>query len=235
MKKIIFTIVAFILLINNFVYAEKFKIITNMSGLRCAGDFSKFIETRVFCDDSVYKVYIGSVFERVDDNTYTINNEKYILVVFTKTTQTGNGYVVIQKAYYMPEDKNQNGYVQFQSGFDYGLLTLPFKLRFNPSSIYPNATIGPYGGYKIALGYHWTVSFIGTFGLSGVSLNDVNSKEVENVLGFTYAGGAIFSYKNKFQIGFVGGADFIGGEKGKNWTYENKPWIALATGFTFLN
>lgn len=237
MKRIIF-IATFIIIACQLTFADKFELVSNMTELRCAGDFKAFKSLDAtkndFFDSIAYKAGRGSVFERIDDKTYTKDGKPYILVVFTKVTKTGSDFVIHEQVYFLPEDKNQPYYVKLKSGVDYGLLTLPFKLRSNPSTISPNATIGPYVGYKVAIGYHWTASFIGTFGLSGVALNDINSKEVENVLGFTYAGGIIFNLKSKFQVGFVVGSDFIGGDKGKNWTYEHKPWIALATGFTFL-
>jgi hypothetical protein len=224
-------------LMNQFAVAQRFKVVTNMSDIRCAGDFAIKMDLNAnFCHDSVhYKAPQGSIFIKVNDIPETIDGQNYILVKFIRVEKSGTDIVKESANYLIPEDKFKSSYyVMFNSGFDFGLLALPFKLRFNPSTISPNATIGPYCGFKKALGYKWTISLIGIFGLSGISLNDVNSEDVENVLGFTYAGGTIFSYDSKFQIGFVVGADFIGGEKGKNWTYENKPWIALATGFTFL-
>jgi hypothetical protein len=237
MKSKIFFLLFLFGLMNQFVVAQRFKIVTNMSDIRCAGDYSINKDQKAdFCDDPIhYKAPQGSIFIKINDKPETIDGQTYILVKFIKVEKTANDIVKEFEKYLIPEDKFKSAYyVMFSSGFDWGFIALPFKLRFNPSTISPNATIGPYGGFKMALGYKWTISFIGTVGLSGISLNDINSEDVENVLGFTYAGGAIFSYDSKFQMGFVVGADFIGGDKGENWTYEHKPWIALATGFTFL-
>lgn len=205
-----------------------------MNGLREAGDFARATSEMTFATKNEYKAPSGSIFKQIEDNPVTIEGSQYYLVEFKKVTKSGEGYVVIGVKYWMPADKNQSYYRRLKNGVDIGALTLPFKLRFSPSQISSNASIGPYIGYKTALGYDWHVSFIGTFGLAGISLNDVNSKDVENVLGFTYGAGCIFNYKSKFQLGFVAGADFIGGDKGKNWSYENKPWLSLAAGFTFL-
>ncbi len=222
------------LLIGTNVYADKYKIISNMSGLKKSGDFKEKDKANIIFDGIDYKAASGSIFKRVDNEAYSVQGENYILIEFTKISGKGTDFVKLDQVYFLPEEKNRPYYVKLESGFDYGALSLPFKLRFNPNVISPNASIGFFGGYKKAIGYNWTSSFIGTIGLTGVSLNDVNSKDVENVMGFTYAGGIIFNYKSKFQAGFVIGVDMIGGTRGKNWTYENKPWIAIATGFTFL-
>lgn len=222
------------LLVSTLSFADSYQIIVNMSGLREAGDFAKATPDMTFATKNEFKAPSGSVFKQIEDNPVTIEGGQYYLVEFIQVTKSEKGFVVVGVKYWMPADKNQSYYRRLKNGVDIGALTLPFKLRFNPSQISPNASIGPYIGYKTALGYDWHVSFIGTFGLAGISLNDVNSKDVENVVGLTYGAGCIFSYKSKFQLGFVTGADFIGGDKGKNWSYENKPWLSLAVGFTFL-
>ncbi len=222
------------LFVSKFSFADSFQIIVSMNGLREAGDFAKAISEITFPTKNEYKAQSGSIFKQIEDNPITIEGSLYYLVEFNKVTKNGDGYVGTGNKYWMPAEKNQSYYRRLKNGVDIGVLTLPFKLRFSPSQISPNTSIGPYIGYKTALGYDWCVSFIGTFGLAGISLNDVNAKEVENVVGFTYGGGCIFNYKSKFQLGVVTGADLIGGDKGKNWSYEHKPWLSLAIGFTFL-
>jgi len=240
MKKIVLAIC--LSAITTICFADSYLIIANMGSIKKGGDYLTALSASannggISISDESFKADRGSVFKLINGTNTLIGNDgiEYVAVIFTKTGTTGTGYVAKDSIYLIPNDKiSSSYYVQLYHGFDYGALTIPFKLRFNPTIISPTASLGFYAGYKIRIGYDWTSSFIGTVGLSGISLNDVNSKDPQNVLGLTYAIGTIFSFRSKFQLGFVVGADLIGGDNGNNWTYENKPWLAIATGFTFL-
>jgi hypothetical protein len=234
MKKRQILILIAMLFVSTISFADSYRVIIGINGLRKAGDFAKATSNLSFPTKDEYKAPSGSIFKQIEDNPVAIEGGQYYLVEFNKVTTSGDGFVVVGEKYWMPAEKNQSYYRRLKNGVDIGALTLPFKLRFSPSQISPNASIGPYCGYKTALGYNWYASFLGTLGLAGISLNDVNAKDVENVIGLTYGAGCIFNYKGKFQLGLVIGSDLIGGDKGKNWTYENKPWLSLAAGFTFL-
>jgi hypothetical protein len=187
-----------------------------------------------FPNTNIYKASPGSKFKLISENRQLIGDKNWVLVEFINCVNcpSTSGFVKSNTKYWMLDSVFDSGQVRLIGGFDFGLLTVPFKIRNNPSQISPNTSIGVYAGYKKSLNHNAYISGIFTFGLTGISLNDINASDVDNVMGITYAAGAIFHYK-KLQIGLVGGADFIGGNRGLNWAYENKPWFSVATGFVF--
>lgn len=234
-KKMLIFGVAFLFLLIANAMAENYTLVFPIQAFRYHPT-PKFTGLTGFQDKTIYKADAGSKLIKYD-NIAKVEEQEYYLVQFTKVVGEGVDYVK-KDLYYLLLKKDFDSYLENNilrqlAAVDIGVLVVPFKLRFGPTILAPNATIGPYLGYKRNLGFEWSVTFLGTFGLAGISLNDVNAKEPENALGFTYAGGVVLNYKGRFQIGLIGGADFIGGEKGKKWTYENKLWLALSTGFTF--
>ncbi len=118
---------------------------------------------------------------------------------------------------------------RLEYGLDTGVLAVPFKLQTNDGTVTAGSTVGPYAGFR------WRrTSFIGSFGLSLLPLQDVNASAVDTKVGITGAGGIIFLLGKQFQLGGIVGVDHLGGSSGKLYPYENKVWLSLSIGFTFI-
>ncbi|WP_286694088.1 hypothetical protein [Spongiibacter sp. UBA1325] len=111
-------------------------------------------------------------------------------------------------------------------GFDTGVLVLPFKLR--SGDIYGDSSIGPYMGYR----YNKT-QYLFSLGLTQVSVSEVGTKDVETKSGITFALGVSREIAKNWEIGFVAGVDHLSGDVGKNWEYQDEPWVAFSIGFNF--
>lgn len=237
--------ILFILLlgaISSTCRATKYKVMSNIDGIISMNDYEINMNINLFLNENIekllssektYKAPIQTIVKLVESN-FEYKNTKYVVVEIDSVPQIGDDIVKKGNIYLIPQEKFDSPRIRFHSGFDHGGLTVPYKLRFNETTISPSATLGYYIGHKVSTGINWYTSFIGTFGLTGIALNDVNSENVDNVLGISYGGGIIFNYDNKIQFGAIVGADIIGGDKGKDWKYENKPWVSIAIGFTFL-
>ena len=237
MKRLVVFLAAVLFVFLDYALAENYLAVFGVQGFKNPSETAPGVKITKFLDNTIYKADRGSKLIKYKD-TAIVDGQEFYLVKFTKVVGTGSDYVEKDRYYYLAkmsfEDYVQRKFLRPLAAFDFGALVVPFKLRFDPTIISPNASIGPYLGYKRYLGFDWSVTFLGTVGLSGITLNDVNAKEPENAMGFTYAGGVVFTYEGRIQIGIIGGSDFIGGEKGEKWTYEHKFWLALSTGFALL-
>lgn len=226
--------------------AQKYKTLSEIDNLRNPGKpFSFFLDAQdsvgilrnipAFDDPQTYTAPANSVFNLIFEQPQVIDNDQFFVVKFTKVPKTGDTYVKEDQVYYFPIDKFYPFVlVEPKSQFDWGVLTVPFKFRFKPNVITPSASIGPYAGMRFYLNHNWSLSTIGSAALAGISLNDVNADDVENVMGLTLSMGPVLSYKNgQVQLGLILGTDIIGGNKGEDWIYEGKPWLAFSTGFSF--
>jgi len=219
----------FLLLVSLTLYSQKYKVVANISHLKAVDEvITKQADTiNYFAPAFSYFIKIPARDE------ISKAPEGYIVVQFDSVYTTGINIVKKGKMYFLKKEVFNSYSIRYHSGVDYGALVIPFKLRFNPGSVSPGVALGPYIGYKLGSRSNTYTSFIATLGLTGVSLNDVNSENVRNVMGLTYGGGVIINVNNKFQVGALIGADYIGAQ-GKDWDYQNKPWISMAIGFTFL-
>lgn len=111
-------------------------------------------------------------------------------------------------------------------GVNTGLLVVPFKLR--DGDIYSDATIGPYLSYKFGV-----MEFLGTAGLSQVSVSEVGTEEVTSETGLTVALGVNFEIQKNWDVAVLVGADHLSGSAGDNWEFQDEPWISFAIGFNF--
>jgi hypothetical protein len=110
----------------------------------------------------------------------------------------------------------------------FGFLAVPFKLRFNPTTVAPGGELGGYYGWFIK-DSNWIIA--PHAGLTFISLNDINSATPENKTGFTFGLALINDVSKNFQIGIVSGVDlFDGADK---WTYGYNPWLSVQFGFNF--
>ena len=115
---------------------------------------------------------------------------------------------------------------------DSGILSIPFKLRFAPTTFSTGGTIGYYVGHKFE-GRASSTTLLGFAGLGLISLNDISSKTPDSKLGLTIGGGYVWkpSTDKDFQVGIITGVDIF--EGADQWVYKYWPWVSLSVGFTF--
>ncbi|MGD9994951.1 MAG: hypothetical protein AB7S69_16750 [Salinivirgaceae bacterium] len=110
----------------------------------------------------------------------------------------------------------------------YGILAVPFKLRFNPTTVAPGGELGGFYGCYIK-NSNWL--FAAHAGLTSISLNNIDAETPENKIGFTGGIALINDLGENFQVGIVTGVDVFDGVD--EWTYGYAPWLSLQIGFKF--
>ncbi len=200
-------------------------------------------------DKAVYNIKQGCYYEKLE----TVNGQVTLEFVDVKVTDT-NGTRVVERCAdgQCKKEKLQLVVAEsvlaedplncvFAEGVAGGVLALPLKLRFKtddaPYSFNTSASIGPYVGYQLSSGTHFTHTVFVFGGLTIIPISDINAKEVENASGGSIGGGIVTNIAgllDNLQIGAVVGADFLGGNRGRAWVYEGKPWLSFSIGFQFL-
>lgn len=125
-------------------------------------------------------------------------------------------------------------------------LTAPFKLRPKIGeknyTFSPEVNVGGYVGLSIRLSRTEPIFLnapVVGLGFSSININDESHAEGEGVKqngmawGLTSSYGVVFQLYD-FQIGFLLGHDFVSGDIGKNWIYNQMPWYSFSIGFSFL-
>jgi hypothetical protein len=130
---------------------------------------------------------------------------------------------------------------------------VPFKVRFKTQGqnikLNTDVTLGGYVGAKTRLDSSrpYYVSLIATLGLAFLPLNDntnlsmdamvsmdkMASKGDSTVVGVTGSVGFVIELSD-FQLGVLAGIDRAAGEAGKDWIYNNKPWVSFSIGYAFF-
>jgi hypothetical protein len=116
------------------------------------------------------------------------------------------------------------------SGFGGGIATAPFKYRPEKGNIYPG------GNLAFACSYFYdfhglSIKPVIFAGITTVSINQVNSKDVDNKTGFTAGLGVNFDVLDKFELGVIAGWDWIN----KDWDSNNRVWYGLSFGYRIIN
>lgn len=122
-------------------------------------------------------------------------------------------------------------------GMSFGVLAIPFKYQLtgdhNNSG---SATLGGYIGRRFdkssTLGF--SIEPILFAGASNVSVPQTTGGQTssQDVAGISLGIGLVGTIKGNFQAGVVLGWDHV--SKSSQYQYNNKPWLALEVGFTFL-
>jgi|GEM_PF-2352222 len=138
---------------------------------------------------------------------------------------------------------------------NFGVLTTPFKLRFNKFSFSNNLSVGGAVYFQKKLKNDWSIGTVGALSLSSVTLDASSTNIYENGAtsltplttsttrpAFTPSAYFVLGYKNiNFIIG--GGADYISKSTDKptpdnpeaGWIYNGKHWLGLGIGFSLFN
>jgi hypothetical protein len=120
-------------------------------------------------------------------------------------------------------------------GLSFGALAIPFKYQLTGDhNMSGSATLGGY------IGRRFDKSSTGGFsiepilfaGASTVSVSQPGSDAMQDVSGVSWGIGLVGTIKGSFQAGVVLGWDRV--SKSSQYQYNNKPWLALEIGFTFL-
>jgi len=123
---------------------------------------------------------------------------------------------------------------QLESGFEYGILTVPYKLQLADGSITAAASLGPFVGYRQRWIFGLPTTLLLSGGLTLSPIQDINSSTVETKIGITGASGLVFNLNDDIQIGFILGFDHFGGSTGESYEFENKVWSSVSLGFPFI-
>lgn len=150
------------------------------------------------------------------------------------TTATPSGYTAVEKGkfYVIKQEALQKNWYTIDHGDEAGILSVPFKVQLTDGKITSATSVGPYYGYVVGMGREKKMTILGSVGLTGISLVDVNSDDTDAKFGVTLAGGVVYEpfRNNPFQIGLLLGWDHIGDE---SYKYDDKWWASIAVGFSF--
>ncbi|MCC6724686.1 MAG: hypothetical protein IT258_09260 [Saprospiraceae bacterium] len=133
-------------------------------------------------------------------------------------------------------------------------MMLPVKYRpvinFNgkeyPKEFSTDVSIGQFLGYRVKVGKSYT-QFMQAGVFAGPTMIqfptaaiDANGNPIpdkisnDNLIGFTHGAGLVFQFE-RLQLGLVIGKDNLGGEKSKQWQYDNQRWYSFAIGYKFFD
>lgn len=131
------------------------------------------------------------------------------------------------------------------SDWDAQILTIPIKIRpaINnaPLEFVGEVSLGSYIGYQLGsstIGAAAKSTLAHTFmvfaapSLVRVDPEQAATDMTNNTLGFSLGTGYLFNL-NQYQIGIVGGLDYISGQLSKSWIYQGKPWVSFTIGIAF--
>jgi len=144
-----------------------------------------------------------------------------------------------------------------KSGFSpaTGLLAMPVKLRpsFSETRLDENGneyeynasfdfatdfSLGPAIGfrYRFAPKKEHFLMVVGSAGVGAVTVSPDNStlefndgESTRTMASFSPAGGVVLDFAG-FQFGALVGGDWIGGESGKAWDHQGRPWVGIGVG-----
>ena len=136
---------------------------------------------------------------------------------------------------YVVERANLANHENMRNGYTYGVLTAPYKFFPKDHSFSSSAVIGPYVGWQYTIN-DFSVKPIASFGLSSVAVTTTNAageSTTSNRAALALSTGVLFDITNKFQLGFLVGADSAG--PGSGYKYNGKPWLAIDIGYKFSN
>jgi hypothetical protein len=192
------------------------------------------IETPKGRNKAVELLYGRVAFDKTDPKTRTdtlSGRRSY------ETTLSGSkgAYTIRDDIEYVVERASFASHENVREGYTYGILTAPYKFFPKDHSFVSSATIGPYIGYELNwLGISGKV--IGSFGLTSVPVigkDDAGKATTTNKAALSISTGVLWDLNNKFQMGFLLGADTVG--PGSAYQYNGKPWFAVDIGYKFSN
>ena len=129
--------------------------------------------------------------------------------------------------------------------YDTQLLTIPIKIRPRlddaPLQFIGDVALGSYFGYqfgRVAISDNSTETFsqtVALFAAPGMVKIDPTVADTDSsnlTLGFSLGCGYLVNFNN-YQIGLVGGIDYVSGDVSSSWIYQGKSWFSFTIGFDF--
>lgn len=198
-----------------------------MAIINLTGNFTEFNTQTRTCGTETFSARANTVIELVTPE----GSDKWVI----KARRAYVGDDQIQKAggqtYCISTADLESFFIDF-SKIDYGILSVPFKVRFEPFKVFPGGTLGGFIGRKFVT-QRSTSSWIGFAGLSSIPLNNINSDVIDTKLGVIFGTGYVWYVTDDFQLGAVMGWDIFDGVG--DWVYKYQPWVSFNVGYTFTS
>jgi len=191
------------------------------------GNLKDFNTASGLCGTNTFNCLQNSVVEVIRELN---NGSDYVVSIYIKTSSDTKAVTFDQLYCISKADLLDNNYFRAYSKIDYGILAIPYKIRFDPFSIFPGGTLGAYVGRKFNK-KNFSNAIVAFGGLSSIPLNNVNSNIVDTKLGFSAGAGWIWYVAQDFQIGLITGVDLFDGVD--KWTYKYQPWLSFNIGYSF--
>lgn len=193
-------------------------------------NFNSYDTNKRTCNNDAFSAQANTVIELV-----TELEDKWVVKAYRAFVNRDDNDNQIQKSsaitYCIDKNDLNDFFINF-SKTDYGILAIPFKVRFAPFKIFPGGTIGGYIGRKFVQ-QRSSSTLLGFAGLSSIPLNDVNSDVIDTQLGITVGTGYVWYVVEGFQIGLITGVDLFDGVN--DWPYKYQPWLSFNIGYTFTS
>lgn len=156
-----------------------------------------------------------------------------------KDTITDPEYAKAKK-YYCIKDSDIQLFFRKIERLAWGVVAVPYKLRFNPTQVFPGGSLGGYIGRRAYHGKVTSTMFFFVGFPSTVSLVNVNTSASTNPnpdlpttkVGVAAGIGWVLNLTEEFQFGVLSGTDIFDGAS--TWTYGYQPWVGVSVGFNFL-
>ena len=194
--------------------------------INLVGNFHDFNTKTSTCEDTTFDAVENTLISVV--NVLPVTN-----MVVVKVIRAFNGAnQVTRNVTYCINESDLSSWCDLYDPTDTGILSIPFKLRFAPTTFSTGGTVGYYVGHKFE-GRTSSTTLLGFMGIGLISLNDISSKTPDSKLGLTIGGGYVWkpSADKDFQVGIITGVDIF--EGADQWVYKYWPWVSLSIGFTF--
>lgn len=215
------------LIISNNISAQSVVNTYRIATVDLIGNLKEFNTQTGQCGTHTFNCLRNTVVEVIRELN---NGSIYVVSIYVKTSSDTKAVTFDQLYCISKADLFDNNYFREYSKIDYGILAVPYKMRFAPFSIYPGGTLGMYVGRKFNK-KNFSNSIVAFGGLASIPLNNINSDIVDTKLGFSAGAGWIWYVAQDFQIGLITGIDLFDGVD--KWTYKYQPWLSFNIGYSF--
>lgn len=207
-------------------YAEEYKMLI----INAPDVFNSFNVAQNQCNQDSFSAQQNTVVQILSKV-----GDKSVVKVIRAYIGDGN-MVEINETYCISNTALSEFFIDFTKT-DYGILAIPYKVRFSPFKLFPGGTLGGYVGRKFVR-QNSTSSLLGFGGLATIPINTLttpdNQTDVPDIkLGISVGVGYVWYLAEGFQIGGIVGYDFFDGFD--KWTYRKQPWLSFNIGYGFTS
>lgn len=160
--------------------------------------------------------------------------------------EDNNFYFVISPSDFIDEYVQKSYFIWGSSRSVYanvGTLIVPLKIRpelgSTPFDFTTDFTVGATIGAKVRISKYKPnyLSLIAVGGVTTVNIDSTSTRgyvsELTKQSAITPGLGLVMDIDG-FQVGFITGLDFIGGQTGRSWIYNKKAWFSFGIGYEFI-